>query len=93
MAGTTKGGEKAAVTNKLKHGEGFYKKIGAAGGRKSAGGGFAADHDRARWAGKLGGMNSGLVADYDCNHLREEAFYAGEHRFLRCEKCRKVRRG
>ena len=32
MAGTKEGGRKAAATNKLRHGEGFYARIGAKGG-------------------------------------------------------------
>lgn len=93
MSGNKMGGKKAASTNKLRHGEGFYKKIGAAGGRKSTGGGFAASHERASWAGRIGGMNSGLTDTSDCEHFREEAFYVEQDRYLRCAKCRKVRRG
>lgn len=32
MAGNSTGGKKAAATNKLRHGEDFYKKIGSDGG-------------------------------------------------------------
>jgi hypothetical protein len=32
MAGTKEGGAKASATNRLKHGEDFYKRIGAIGG-------------------------------------------------------------
>lgn len=35
MAGTKLGGRKAAATNKEKHGDDFYKRIGAKGGSKS----------------------------------------------------------
>ena len=35
MPGTKIGGQKAAITNKKKHGEGFYARIGAKGGSKS----------------------------------------------------------
>lgn len=41
MAGTKAGGLKAAATNKLKHGENFYAKIGRKGGSNSSNGGFA----------------------------------------------------
>lgn len=43
MAGTYAGGVKARDTNKAKHGEDFYKHIGAIGGRNGKTGGFAAD--------------------------------------------------
>jgi len=62
MAGTVIGGIKAAQTNKAKHGEDFYREIGAKGGKsgKAQGTikGFAADPNRARWAGALGGKKS-----------------------------------
>ena len=41
MAGTVRGGKKAAETNKKFHGDDFYKKIGAIGGRNGHTGGFA----------------------------------------------------
>lgn len=58
MAGTKKGGEKAAATNKAKHGADFYAKIGAKGGRLGRTGGFAANPDLARIAGAKGGRIS-----------------------------------
>jgi general stress protein YciG len=58
MAGTRKGGEKAAKTNKQRYGMEFYINIGRLGGAKSTGGGFAADHELARRAGRLGGLRS-----------------------------------
>ena len=51
MAGTFEGGVQAAVTNKERHGEDFYKKIGSKGGKKSRGGGFS-DPDLAKRASK-----------------------------------------
>ena len=56
MPGTKAGGLRAAETNRLCYGKGFYKRIGALGGRKSVGGGFHADPELARLAGQLGGM-------------------------------------
>jgi general stress protein YciG len=56
MSGTVEGGIKAAQANKARYGKGFYKRIGAIGGIKSRGGGFAADPELARLAGKLGGL-------------------------------------
>ncbi|HEX4662130.1 MAG TPA: hypothetical protein VH144_00785 [Candidatus Saccharimonadales bacterium] len=58
MAGTTKGGQKAAATNKQRHGKDFYAKIGAVGGKKGTTGGFAANRDLARVAGAKGGRIS-----------------------------------
>lgn len=58
MAGTKKGGLNAAKTNKKRHGKDFYKKIGALGGMKSRGGGFAANRTLASLAGAKGGRIS-----------------------------------
>lgn len=58
MAGTTAGGKKAAATNRLKYGHKFYSEIGKIGGRNGHTGGFAADPELAKIAGKLGGQKS-----------------------------------
>lgn len=58
MSGTKAGGLKALKTNKERYGEDYYKTIGASGGRKSRGGGFAANPELARIAGAKGGRNS-----------------------------------
>lgn len=58
MAGTRKGGVRAAKTNKQRHGVDFYQRIGKSGGAKSRNGGFAADRERAREAGRKGGRVS-----------------------------------
>ena len=55
MPGTKQGGKYAAETNKLRHGEDFYKRIGAKGGRNGHTGGFYANRKLASWAGKKGG--------------------------------------
>ena len=55
MAGTKKGGEAAATTNKAKYGPDFYAKIGAMGGKKGRTGGFFANRELARIAGAKGG--------------------------------------
>lgn len=60
MSGTLEGGKKAAITNLAKHGKDFYARIGSKGGstiseKKK---GFAADPERARWAGSIGGKKS-----------------------------------
>ena len=58
MAGTKEGGQKAAQTNKLKHGSDFYAKIGAKGGKLGRTGGFYANRELARIAGAKGGRIS-----------------------------------
>lgn len=58
MAGTKLGGQRAAATNKQKHGEDFYKRIGAIGGKNGSTGGFAANPELARIAGAKGGKIS-----------------------------------
>lgn len=58
MSGTRKGGIKAARTNKVRHGRDFYAEIGRQGGKISRGGGFAANRELARRAGKVGGSKS-----------------------------------
>ncbi len=58
MAGTKVGGQKAAATNKAKHGSNFYAKIGAKGGKKGHTGGFYANRELARVAGAMGGRIS-----------------------------------
>jgi len=54
MTGSTSGGHKAAETNKERYGKDFYNRIGALGGKKSTGGGFAASKERAIEAGRKG---------------------------------------
>lgn len=58
MPGTIDGGKKAAAKNKQRHGADFYARIGAMGGRKGHTGGFAANRDLAREAGRKGGLIS-----------------------------------
>lgn len=58
MPGTIKGGKKAALRNKQRHGADFYARIGAMGGRNGHTGGFAANRDLAREAGRKGGLIS-----------------------------------
>lgn len=71
MPGTRPGGIKAAATNKKKYGPDFYVKIGALGGAKSTGGGFAANRELAREAGRKGGMKSRKRPKLS-NELRQE---------------------
>lgn len=58
MAGTKAGGLKAAATNIERHGKDFYKRIGRKGGKASNNGGFAANPELARIAGRKGGRIS-----------------------------------
>jgi general stress protein YciG len=58
MAGTKVGGKEAAKTNKQKHGADFYARIGAMGGKKGTTGGFFANRELAREAGRKGGRIS-----------------------------------
>ena len=58
MSGTIAGGKRAAATNKAKHGEDFYKNIGRKGGKNGHTGGFAANPELAREAGRKGGKIS-----------------------------------
>lgn len=58
MAGTQAGGAKAAKTNKKRYGKEFYAQIGAMGGKKGRTGGFYANRDLAREAGRKGGKIS-----------------------------------
>lgn len=67
MPGTVLGGKRAANTNKTRYGDDYYEMIGAAGGKKSRGGGFASNkigadgltgRERAEIAGRKGGKIS-----------------------------------
>ena len=58
MAGTIEGGKKAAKTNRAKHGDDFYARIGRKGGKAGTTGGFAANRELASIAGKIGGKIS-----------------------------------
>lgn len=58
MAGTKEGGKRAALTNKMRHGKDFYRRIGKKGGQNSHTGGFAANRELAKIAGAKGGRIS-----------------------------------
>lgn len=59
MSGSKIGGIKAAKTNKERHGEDFYARIGAKGGRVTGvEKGFAANNELAKAAGRKGGKAS-----------------------------------
>ena len=60
MAGTKRGGRKAANTNRQRHGDDFYARIGSMGGRKTdVAKGFAAmSPEKRSAAGRKGGRRS-----------------------------------
>jgi len=69
ISGTPQGGRKAAKTNREKHGNDFYERIGAIGGKASNTGGFAkkkacdceliyGEHTVPQCVGKKGGTKS-----------------------------------
>ena len=58
MSGTIEGGKAAAKTNKERYGADWYAKIGAKGGKKGTTGGFYANRELAREAGRKGGLIS-----------------------------------
>ena len=58
MVGTKIGGKKAALTTIAKYGFDFYKKIGSKGGKNGHTGGFYANRELAREAGRKGGSIS-----------------------------------
>ena len=73
MSGTLEGGRKARDTNYKLHGKDFYKRIGAIGGRNGHSGGFTANPELARMAGRKGGRISrrGPAKD-DIDKIEEE---------------------
>ena len=58
MSGTKAGGIKASITNRAKYGEDFYIRNGRKGGQNGHTGGFFANPELARIAGKKGGRKS-----------------------------------
>lgn len=58
MAGTKAGGIKATATNIERYGKDFYKRIGRKGGKAGKTGGFAANPELAKRAGRIGGLKS-----------------------------------
>ena len=52
MAGTKEGGRKAAATNKARHGNNFYVELGRKGGQNGHTGGFFANPELAKEAGR-----------------------------------------
>ena len=72
--GTPAGGAKAAKTNRKLHGEDFYTRIGSKGGSAFSlkPKGFAANPERARWAGRLGGLTSRKGVPFESLEVRRQ---------------------
>ena len=58
MSGTKEGGRKTVITIRLRHGEDFYSRIGKKGGQNGHTGGFFANPELAKIAGRKGGLVS-----------------------------------
>lgn len=58
MAGTKEGAKKASATNRERHGDDFYSRIGRKGGKNGHTGGFAVNPELAKIAGAKGGRIS-----------------------------------
>jgi uncharacterized protein len=58
MGGTRIGGKRCAATNKARHGEDYYSRIGAIGGKNGHTGGFHNNRELARRARAIGGRIS-----------------------------------
>lgn len=73
MSGTKAGGAKCRETNLRIHGEDFYKRIGSKGGKWCGPKGFALDPERAKNAGRKGGLISkrgpAKPKEYNITHL------------------------
>lgn len=71
MAGNKEGGLKAAETNRQKHGEDFYSKLGRLGGKVTGTKkGFAANPALAKVAGRKGGRTSRRKAKNETKELK-----------------------
>lgn len=68
MSGTVAGGRKAAITNKKKYGDDFYKRIGAEGGKVGTTGGFYQNRELAR----IAGSKAGKISKHGHMYLGEE---------------------
>lgn len=64
MSGTKAGGMKAGKTNKERYGKNFYAEIGSKGGQNGHTGGFFANRELAREAGRKGGKVSKRGKNY-----------------------------
>ena len=65
MSGTKIGGMKAKQTNESKYGSDYYARIGRIGGKLGTTGGFHANRELAREAGRKGGRISRRTKNED----------------------------
>lgn len=72
MAGTKEGGKKAAATVKKKFGKQFYANIGRKGGQNGHTGGFFANPELAKIAGRKGGLTSSKSPTLSLEERRQE---------------------
>ena len=72
MSGNKIGGQKAAETNKRLYGKDWYAKIGQIGGRNGHTGGFAANPELAREAGRKGGKISRRGPSKNSSRIKNE---------------------
>ena len=78
MSGTLEGGKKAAKKNKEKYGDNFYRMIGSKGGQRGHTGGFAANPELARIAGRKGGRASSRAGVTNGQGKEREYVWKGE---------------
>lgn len=72
MSGTKVGGSNARETNMAKYGSDFYAQIGRIGGHNGHAGGFAANPELAKEAGRLGGLKSKRAKGVKRNRAAEQ---------------------
>lgn len=81
MAGTVEGGRKTAATVYKKYGKDYYHHIGSIGGKNGHTGGFAANPELAKIAGRKGGQISKRGAggktrsDKGGKHMKRDSIY------------------
>ena len=80
MAGTKAGGLKAAAANKARYGKDWYARIGKIGGHNGHTGGFAANPELAKEAGRKGGAISkrGPAKNPRTPHLSDKEYAIGK---------------
>lgn len=80
MPGNRIGGLKASATNKARYGKDWYAKIGRKGGQNGHTGGFAANPELAKEAGRKGGTISkrGPAKNPRTPHLSDKEYAIGK---------------
>lgn len=90
MAGTIKGGKKAAETVKKIHGKNFYKGIGHIGGKNGHTGGFAANPELAKIAGAKGGSKSKRGSGVEGEKLRQRIVRLHNKGYMNTEIAKRI---